>query len=97
MTYEALTKAGVPLVRVRQLHHRALNFLILAFIIFVMVKQINRLRSSPAPRRRDARGRPPAARDPRLAATLTGVSGPRRFASAEREAVPELRAIFGPY
>jgi large conductance mechanosensitive channel len=49
MTYEALTKAGVPLFAYGNFITVLLNFLILAFIIFVMVKQINRLRSSPAP------------------------------------------------
>ena len=44
MTYEALTKAGVPLFAYGNFITVALNFLILAFIIFVMVKQINRLR-----------------------------------------------------
>ena len=44
MTYEALTKAGVPLFAYGNFITVALNFLILAFIIFLMVKQINRLR-----------------------------------------------------
>ena len=44
MTYEALTKAGVPLLAYGNFVTVALNFLILAFIIFLMVKQINRLR-----------------------------------------------------
>lgn len=46
MTYEALTKAGVPLLAYGNFLTVALNFLILAFVIFVMVKQINRLRLS---------------------------------------------------
>jgi large conductance mechanosensitive channel len=41
-------------VRLRQLHHRRVNFVILAFIIFLMVKQINRLQAREPP--------PPAAR-----------------------------------
>ena len=50
MTYEALTKAGVPLLAYGNFITVALNFLILAFIIFVMVKQINRLkRETPPP------------------------------------------------
>ncbi|URI09539.1 large conductance mechanosensitive channel protein MscL [Aquincola tertiaricarbonis] len=50
MTYEALTKAGVPLLAYGNFITVALNFLILAFVIFVMVKQINRLRlAEPAP------------------------------------------------
>ena len=42
-TYEALTKAGVPLFAYGNFITVAINFLILAFIIFLMVKQINRL------------------------------------------------------
>ncbi|MFG6448520.1 large conductance mechanosensitive channel protein MscL [Roseateles sp. BYS180W] len=49
MTYEALTKAGVALFAYGNFLTVALNFLILAFIIFMMVKQINRLkRDEPA-------------------------------------------------
>src|SRR5215468_5034234 len=44
MTYEALTKAGVPLFAYGNFITVALNFLILAFIIFLMVRQINRLK-----------------------------------------------------
>jgi large conductance mechanosensitive channel len=44
LTYEALTKAGVPLFAYGNFITVALNFVILAFIIFVMVKQINRLK-----------------------------------------------------
>jgi large conductance mechanosensitive channel len=46
MTYEALTKAGVPLLAYGNFFTVALNFLILAFIIFLMVRQINRLRNA---------------------------------------------------
>ena len=79
-TYEALTKAGVPLFAYGSFLTVLLNFIILAFIIFMMVKQINRLkRSEPAPRAgrraRDARGHRPAARDPRLAQAL--IQAPR--------------------
>ena len=49
MTYEALTKAGVPLFAYGNFITVALNFMILAFIIFVMVKQINRLKQSAPP------------------------------------------------
>ncbi len=51
MTYEALTKAGVPLFAYGNFLTVLLNFLILAFVIFLMVKQINRLRrvEPPAP------------------------------------------------
>ena len=48
-TYEALTKAGVPLFAYGNFITVLLNFLILAFIIFLMVKQINRLRSATPP------------------------------------------------
>ena len=49
MTYEALTKAGVPLLAYGNFITVSLNFVILAFIIFVMVKQINRLREKAPP------------------------------------------------
>lgn len=50
MTYEALTKAGVPLFAYGNFITVAVNFAILALIIFVMVKQINRLKKdTPAP------------------------------------------------
>ena len=44
MTYEALTKAGVPLFAYGNFITVAINFMILAFIIFLMIKQINRLK-----------------------------------------------------
>ena len=44
MTYEALTKAGVPLFAYGNFITVAINFVILAFIIFLMVRQINILR-----------------------------------------------------
>ena len=44
MTYEALTKAGVPLLAYGNFITVAINFTILAFIIFMMVRQINRLK-----------------------------------------------------
>jgi large conductance mechanosensitive channel len=51
MTYEALTKAGVPLFAYGNFITVAINFVILAFVIFMMVKQINRLQreAPPAP------------------------------------------------
>lgn len=49
MTYEALTKAGVPLLAYGNFITVALNFLILAFVIFLMVKQINRLKRQEPP------------------------------------------------
>jgi large conductance mechanosensitive channel len=49
-TYDALTKAGVPLFAYGNFITVVLNFLILALIIFIMVKQINRLkRQAPPP------------------------------------------------
>ena len=48
-TYEALTKAGVPLFAYGNFLTILLNFVILAFVIFMMIKQINRLkRAEPA-------------------------------------------------
>ena len=48
-TYEALTKAGVPLLAYGNFVTVAINFLILALIIFMMVKQINRLKREEPP------------------------------------------------
>ena len=49
-TLDALKKAGVPVFAYGNFITVAVNFLILAFIIFMMVKQINRLkREEPAP------------------------------------------------
>ena len=44
MTYDALTKAGVPLLAYGNFITIVFNFVILAFIIFLMVRAINRLR-----------------------------------------------------
>ncbi|MFO1310541.1 MAG: large conductance mechanosensitive channel protein MscL [Burkholderiales bacterium] len=53
MTYEALTKAGVPLLAYGNFATQVLNFLILAFVIFWMVRQFAaakaRLDAAPAP------------------------------------------------
>ena len=49
MTYEALTKAGVPLFAWGNFLTVVVNFLILAFIIFMMVRQINKLRRAEPP------------------------------------------------
>lgn len=57
MTYDALTKAGVPLFAYGNFLTVAINFAILAFIIFVMIKQINRLKAEQPP----APPAPPAA------------------------------------
>ena len=47
MTYDALTKAGVPLFAYGNFITAVINFLILALIIFIMVKQVNRLKTPP--------------------------------------------------
>ena len=49
MTYADLSKAGVPLFAYGSFLTVAVNFIILAFIIFMMVKQINRLKASEPP------------------------------------------------
>jgi large conductance mechanosensitive channel len=49
MTYEALTKAGVPLFAYGNFLTVAVNFIILAFIIFMMIRQINRLKKAEPP------------------------------------------------
>lgn len=49
MTYEALTKAGVPLFAYGSFLTVLVNFIILAFIIFLMIKQVNRLKRSETP------------------------------------------------
>ena len=47
LTYEGLTKAGVPVLAYGNFITVAINFAILAFIIFMMVRQINRLKKQP--------------------------------------------------
>ena len=49
MTYEALSKAGVPLFAYGNFITVGINFIILAFIIFMMVKQINRMKKEAPP------------------------------------------------
>ncbi len=50
MTLDALKKAGVPVFAYGNFITIAVNFVILAFIIFVMIQQINRLKkNTPAP------------------------------------------------
>lgn len=50
MTLDALKKAGVPVLAYGNFLTIALNFVLLAFVVFLMVKQINRLRrEAPAP------------------------------------------------
>jgi large conductance mechanosensitive channel len=45
MTLEAVKKAGVPVFAYGSFLTISLNFAILAFIIFIMVKQINRMKA----------------------------------------------------
>lgn len=49
LTLDALKKAGVPVFAYGNFITVAVNFVILAFIIFLMVKQINRLKKEAAP------------------------------------------------
>ena len=49
MTLDALKKAGVPVFAYGNFITILVNFIILAFIIFMMVKQMNRLRKAEAP------------------------------------------------
>jgi large conductance mechanosensitive channel len=52
-TLDAVKKAGIPVIAYGNFINIVLNFVILAFVVFVMVKQINRLRrdtpKAPAP------------------------------------------------
>jgi len=48
-TLDALKKAGVPVLAYGNFITVAVNFAILAFIIFIMVKQINRLKKEAPP------------------------------------------------
>jgi large conductance mechanosensitive channel len=48
-TLEAMKKAGVPVFAYGSFITIAINFLILAFIIFMMIKQVNRLKKDEAP------------------------------------------------
>lgn len=54
MTLDALKKAGVPVLAYGNFLTIAVNFVLLAFVIFLMIKQINRLR-------REKPATPPAA------------------------------------
>ena len=49
MTLDAVKKAGVPVFAYGSFVTVALNFAILAFIIFLMVKQINRMKKETPP------------------------------------------------
>lgn len=48
-TLDGLRKAGVPVLAYGSFITVAVNFIILAFIIFLMIKQINRLKRSAPP------------------------------------------------
>ena len=48
LTLEAVKKAGVPVIAWGNFLNIVLNFVILAFVVFLMVKQINRVRREPA-------------------------------------------------
>jgi large conductance mechanosensitive channel len=56
LTYEALTRAGVPLLAYGNFLTIVLNFIILAFVIFIMVKKL-----AGAKARFDAKPAPPPA------------------------------------
>lgn len=45
---EALRKAGVPVLAYGSFLTVLVNFILLAFVIFILIRQINRLRSAPA-------------------------------------------------
>lgn len=49
MTLEAMKKAGVPVFAYGNFITVAVNFLILAFIIFLMIRQINKLKGDNTP------------------------------------------------
>ena len=57
MTYDALKKAGVPVFAYGSFITILINFIILAFIIFMLVKVMNRLR-------RQTEAEAPAAAEP---------------------------------
>ena len=100
MTYEALTKAGVPLFAYGNFLTVCVNFLILAFIIFIMVQADQPAAPGRAAAACGPAGRHgPAARDPRRPAALRrrrAAPARRPGAGAERDAVPRPGRIFGP-
>ncbi|RPH62344.1 MAG: large conductance mechanosensitive channel protein MscL, partial [Burkholderiales bacterium] len=49
MTLDAVKKAGVPVFAYGNFITILINFIILAFIIFMMVKMMNRWKAQPAP------------------------------------------------
>ena len=92
MAVDALKKAGVPVLAWGNFLNVVLNFVILAFVVFVMVKQVNRLRRAP-PAPRHAGGRGAASRNPRCAREKIG--GMRKLWLLFAQAVTlTLAAIF---
>jgi len=59
LTLDALKKAGVPVLAWGQFVTVAVNFVILAFVIFLLVQQINRLRRLQQPEPAKAEPAPP--------------------------------------
>ena len=49
-TLEAAKKAGAPVLAYDSFMNTVIDFLILAFIIFMMIRQINKLTPTPAPK-----------------------------------------------
>jgi large conductance mechanosensitive channel len=60
---EAARKAGAPLIMYGLFINAVIKFLIVAFVVFVLVKQINRLKAAPADKGKDA---PPPPEDIQL-------------------------------
>jgi large conductance mechanosensitive channel len=48
-TLEAYKRAGIPVIAYGNFLNVSLNFIIMAFVVFVMVKQINRFKRAPLP------------------------------------------------
>lgn len=63
MTLDALKKAGVPVLAYGNFMSVAVNFALLAFVVFMLVKQINRLKRTPPPADTAAVAPPPPAED----------------------------------
>ena len=63
MTLDALKKAGVPVLAYGNFMTVAVNFSLLAFVVFVLVKQINHLKRTAPPAEADAAPPPPPSED----------------------------------
>jgi len=48
-TFDALKKAGIPIFAYGNFITISINFILLAFVVFQMVKMVNRIRSAEAP------------------------------------------------